>query len=356
MRFPDVPFMKRVFDLARNRNLPVKLIPYIMDMPPESRHTFLCYNGHSKRNDASSLTGDPFEVSSYVQELRTPEDAERKVSEVLRPFRDPFRPQADGKAPNIADAMKKLFEKAAGYSMRTYMSKVHKMKNSEISWCETLDKSTGWYDRALAESAEFYTFHGFLVVTRGHHSRHRGPGLRLAHCTAYRPRPIQIRPRATPFRPRFTLVLLRVRVGCFRTAQALLSHTSLRSGGSSTLPQAMFNSLSKYGKLLTKCQNPVTGISQDTENNCMRVSIYGRISDERYSAIISTVPLPRLGLLDLTGINIGSNYGQRSAIRELQYTPAIKIGIKFTTPWWETEIEPPIHGGQSHTDLPLRTM
>ena len=133
MRFPDVPFMKRVFDLARNRNLPVKLIPYIMDMPPESRHTFLCYNGHSKRNDASSLTGDPFEVSSYVQELRTPEDAERKVSEVLRPFRDPFRPQADGKAPNIADAMKKLFEKAAGYSMRTYMSKVHKMKNSDIS-------------------------------------------------------------------------------------------------------------------------------------------------------------------------------------------------------------------------------
>ena len=133
MRFPDIPFMKWVFDLARHRKLPVKLIPYIMEMPPKSLHTFLCYNGHSKRNDETSLTGDPFNISSYVQELRTPEDAERKVSEVLREFCDPFRPHANGKDLNIADAMEKLFDKAAGYSMRTYMSKVCKMKNSEIS-------------------------------------------------------------------------------------------------------------------------------------------------------------------------------------------------------------------------------
>jgi len=87
-----------------------------------------------------------------------------------------------------------------------------------------------------------------------------------------------------------------------------------------------------------------------------RNSINGTKSSQSYSAIISTVPLPRLGLMDLTGVNINSNYAQWSAIRELQYGPAIKIGLKFSCPWWETELKKPIHGGQSYTDLPLRTM
>jgi len=65
--------------------------------------------------------------------------------------------------------------------------------------------------------------------------------------------------------------------------------------------------------------------------------------------------LPRLSLMDLTGANIHDNYGQWSAIRELQYGPSIKIGMKFSEAWWET-LERPIHGGQSYTDLPLRTI
>jgi len=74
-----------------------------------------------------------------------------------------------------------------------------------------------------------------------------------------------------------------------------------------------------------------------------------------YCAVISTVPLPRLSLMDLSGVSINSNYAQWSAIRELQYGPSIKVGIKFSTPWWETALPQPIHGGQSYTDLPIRT-
>ena len=85
----------------------------------------------------------------------------------------------------------------------------------------------------------------------------------------------------------------------------------------------------------------------------MKIWINGCQSSQEYSAVISTVPLPRLGLMDLTGVNINGNYGQWSAIRELQYGPSIKVGIKFTCPWWETELG--IHGGQSFTDQPLRT-
>ena len=88
----------------------------------------------------------------------------------------------------------------------------------------------------------------------------------------------------------------------------------------------------------------------------MNISINGTPSSQSYSAVISTIPLPRLSLMELTGTNIHTDYAQWSAIRELQYGPAIKIGIKFDRPWWETELPRPIHGGQSYTDLPLRTM
>ncbi|OCH83659.1 FAD-linked reductase [Obba rivulosa] len=74
-----------------------------------------------------------------------------------------------------------------------------------------------------------------------------------------------------------------------------------------------------------------------------------------YSAVISTVPLGRLSLMDLTGCDIiGSNYAQWSAIRGLQYGPAIKIGMRFTEAWWYTNLK--IEGGSSYTDLPLRTV
>lgn len=106
--------------------------------------------------------------------------------------------------------------------------------------------------------------------------------------------------------------------------------------------------------------SPVTAISRDPVKEVMRISIKGVQSPQEYSAVVCTVPLPRLGIMDLTGVDINNNYAQWSAIRELQYGPAIKIGIKFKTPWWELG-EPNnqpvrIHGGQSYTDLSLRTM
>jgi hypothetical protein len=150
MRFPDTPFMKRTFDLARNRGLNVKLIPYIMQMvdPP---NTFLFFN-NSRINNQQSVTGDPFNVTSYVDEpdLRTPQGVSKKVGEVIQPFRDMFRAPL-GQHADIATAMDRLFKETNTFSMRSYMF-AGGINAKNISWCETLDKSTGWYDRALTES------------------------------------------------------------------------------------------------------------------------------------------------------------------------------------------------------------
>ena len=120
----------------------------------------------------------------------------------------------------------------------------------------------------------------------------------------------------------------------------------------------MFASLPQEVQDAAFFESPVTAISVDADNQ-MRISIKGVQSEQKYSAVISTVPLPRLSLMDLTGVNINSNYAQWSAIRELQYGPSTKIGIRFSSPWWSEvsdEFPMPIHGGQSYTDLPIRMM
>lgn len=78
-----------------------------------------------------------------------------------------------------------------------------------------------------------------------------------------------------------------------------------------------------------------------------------------YSHVISTIPLPVLRTLDLTGSSL-SLY-QQNALRQLQYGPSIKIGIQFRSAWWtygadKTQPIPDIVGGQSYTDLPIRTV
>lgn len=121
----------------------------------------------------------------------------------------------------------------------------------------------------------------------------------------------------------------------------------------------MFASLSKKSQENTLFESPVTAISRDPKKELMRISINGVQTPQEYSAVISTVPLPRLSLMNLNGVDINDNYAQWSAIRELQYGPSIKIGIKFSEPWWakqQRDFPRPIHGGQSYTDLPIRTM
>ena len=156
MQFPDTPFMKRVFDLVRNRGLNVKLIPFIRQMV-DLPHTFLYYNSNRVNNRAPSVSPDPFSVSKYINNpnIRTPEGVSSTLSEVIQPFRDYFRP-VDGKTPDIGTAMDQLLKETNNFSMRSYMLQKG-ITSKDINWCETLDQSTGWYDRALTESTSSVT-------------------------------------------------------------------------------------------------------------------------------------------------------------------------------------------------------
>ena len=47
--------------------------------------------------------------------------------------------------------MKTLFEQTNKFSMRSNMSIGLKMDPKDVNLCETFDKPTGWYDRALTQ-------------------------------------------------------------------------------------------------------------------------------------------------------------------------------------------------------------
>ena len=162
MRFPDTPFMKRTFDLALNRNLPVKLIPYNMQVD----NTFLFYNNRGIYSQEIGAADDPFGVSRYVSsKLTSPRAVQQQVADVMSPFRKLFEPDSSGNLPSISDAMDTLFEKTNTYSMRSYMFQTTPLSPKDIHWCETIDNSTGSYERALTESTQSTTFYLILAGT-----------------------------------------------------------------------------------------------------------------------------------------------------------------------------------------------
>ena len=109
-----------------------------------------------------------------------------------------------------------------------------------------------------------------------------------------------------------------------------------------------------------KVYQRATVIEESDGGNSITVTFDGRQSPNpneqnvvkrKYSNIISTMSLACLRMVDLR--KAGLSYGQKSAIKDLLYTPSIKIGMQFKSAWWE---QLGIVGGQSSTDLPIRAV
>ncbi|KAF5325024.1 hypothetical protein D9619_010095 [Psilocybe cf. subviscida] len=90
--------------------------------------------------------------------------------------------------------------------------------------------------------------------------------------------------------------------------------------------------------------------------DAIAVTVAGEHEPRIYDQVISTVPLSCL-----SGINVEDCelfYSQKQAIRSLQLMASTKIGIKFATRWWQDPAvmgDTTIRGGQSSTDIPIRS-
>ena len=75
-----------------------------------------------------------------------------------------------------------------------------------------------------------------------------------------------------------------------------------------------------------------------------------------YNHVITTLPLGVLANVDTFSLDLSLK--KRMSIRMLGYSASVKIAIKFKTRWWQDSAKmngmPPIRGGQTLTDLPIR--
>ncbi|KAG1879144.1 hypothetical protein F4604DRAFT_1880092 [Suillus subluteus] len=227
---------------------------------------------------------------------------ENIVQDVIRPFAKDLIKDLEQ---NVHSGWRNLMKHDA-YSLRSFMSlkytpsaslqipRTH-LSTNVINWCETFNDSTGSYDRGLTEAVLVA-----LVESQ---------------------------------------TLEDVEWKCLK-------------GGSQVLTDYMAAYLTANGtKSIIQFNKKVTSILQSGDI-AMDVSVRGECSPRTYSHVISTIPLPSLRMIELGGA--GLNVMQKNALRKLQYGASLKVGMRFRSAWW-TELFG-IIGGQSSTDLPIRTI
>jgi monoamine oxidase len=113
-------------------------------------------------------------------------------------------------------------------------------------------------------------------------------------------------------------------------------------------------------KLVTKIVAvPSIGTGQKRRASKMEVHVLGEADPRTYEHVIATPTLSCLRTMNLD--NAGLTFFHANALRQLQYGPATKVGVKFKRPWWTdykdlNGNQVKLNGGQSYTDRPVRTV
>ena len=167
MRFPDVPFMKSVFDLFKNIGISSLLVPYTL----RHENNLMYYNQRPPATAAiAAASVDYFKITSdsqgRVPSSYTVEQPAYWTKKVFAPFRDLFVRinQTEPGTIQREDAFKRAWRVLSQYdhlSTRGYMqaSKEGKPNGSPdpypvpvVHWLETMSSGTGLYDQGFIQS------------------------------------------------------------------------------------------------------------------------------------------------------------------------------------------------------------
>jgi len=321
MRFPKIGSMNRIFNLFENEHLNTPDIALKDRLKPfyftgaGNNNTLLSYNGVTVRQNAVP-PNDPFKAKDVIQDVSAQQyiaaGTKAITDDVIAPFAEALLKDLETGGKEGWDKMRA----ADDYSTRAYMafkyapSSALKIPNGPlptdvVNWCETFDKSTGWYDRAFSETVLEAIAFGW-------------------------------KPGPNPPPTQWFCV----------------------DGGSNKIAQAMSTYLGKQSPNFITFNSRVNYIGVGSDGG-MEVGVDGTTTPQKFSHVISTIPLPVLRTIDLT--NAGLSPMQANALRQLNYGPSVKIGMQFRTAWWTVGNDKQgnplnIIGGQTYTDRPLRTV
>ncbi|KAH6912095.1 hypothetical protein BKA70DRAFT_825599 [Coprinopsis sp. MPI-PUGE-AT-0042] len=316
MRFPlpkdgeDGPHkrLKHLFEL-----LEVPLLEYFYKNP----QGIMYFNGLH-----ATIEENKFDFNAEALGVAEPYRA-AGVQEICEDYlKEPLKDLLEDSGPSGWENFKKKYDK---YSTRSYLQFKYKpsqelrdsypdipdenLPTCVIDWLETLDKSSGWYDRALSET--------------------------VLEAIAFGTAP-----------------------GMAKPDWRCIDH------GTSVLPETSLKKVKEWAKEVPDMpeqviirQAPITAIrASDPDNKTSPLIVTAGGKEYTYSHVISTVPLPNFSFIDTSSLKM--DVMQQNAIRQLQYGPSIKVGILFKTAWWKDKQRNlnQAPGGQSFTDLPIRTI
>ena len=147
MRYPNIPFMKRVIDLFERLDMFKDKL--IIEYKYSADNTFQLYND-VLHNTADTAAVDVFGVSEAqggaVPDEWVAKGADQVASEIFQEYRDAFATKT------FPEAWKKLTEQDP-YSTRGYLlASPRNYPETVVEWLETFETATGLYNYSFVES------------------------------------------------------------------------------------------------------------------------------------------------------------------------------------------------------------
>ncbi|KAA1477082.1 FAD/NAD(P)-binding domain-containing protein [Dentipellis sp. KUC8613] len=318
MRFPQIPFMSRVFDLFKLVEIDKLLVRYYFG----TKGNIAFYNAQQpiKKININSLN-DPFKVAvshgGTVPDkyALVPNAPAVWISNVIDPYRKKFQDaysecNETKRSAKLQEAWDYLM-KQDHHTTRSYMQTEREpYPEPVIQWIETFESATGSFNRAFTETVIDSLDFDWPWRQIHWHPYHWFP---------------------PPHRTTKWFCI---------------------DGGSDHLTYKMAETLKHQPHL----NHRVTSLEYLPEKQ--QIQVTGKSGCEtwvqQYDQVISTVPLGCLGGIDTDKAWL--SYNQRQAVRALLYDSSTKVGIRFKKRWWDDPERPYVmHGGQSSTDAPIRT-
>ena len=295
MRFPKIPPMQPTFDMFKITG--VDLLPYLFT----SENTISYYNDipYIAPPNPPVQTSDIFHVGVNEGGPVPQQIADTAPSVLMSTIFGPFG-EAFAKSFDEGWAMLKPFDML---STRAYIQQTYPEEYTQaaVTWLETTEFGTSMDNDSFTEAVLDYLEFGDPYAS--------------------------INPRTPTSNPWFCV-----------------------NGGTQVLTDAMFSKLeipltSVTGKAVNK-------IALAPDSSSLAVSVQGEPTPRNYSHVISTMSF---GCLQAVDLPTSIPYALKAAIRCCNYGESTKVGIKFSTRWWQ-QLPAPIKGGMSLTDRPTRTI
>ncbi|KDR80293.1 hypothetical protein GALMADRAFT_242628 [Galerina marginata CBS 339.88] len=313
MRFPKIRSMQRVFNLfdyaplnTPDIALGSKVHPFVF----QCDNTFLSYNGVTVQGSPPPY--DVFKSSEVIQDTNPQPYIQAGTKAIVNDVISPF---ASGILQDLGQDEKPGWDymmRFDSYSTRAYMSIAYEpsedlgippcpLPTDVVNWCETFETSTGWYDRALSETV-------LEAIAFGWQPGPDPPSVEW-YC---------------------------INDGVQEIAECMAKY----------IRNCDPNAISLNSRVTSTSYRNTPG------NKGVDVGIANNCATQQFTHVVSTIPLPVLRTVDLDAA--GLDPMQSNALRQLNYGPAIKVGLQFKEAWWFTKFQ--IVGGQSFTDRPIRTI